>query len=239
MDECLPPVLRDSRWFMYPFFVIAYRSWNVRRAMDFKRDVVHMTPVEYASYYSSIRSISRDRDTDLNAPCIAAIAAVLSGMTHGKVLDAGCGNGFLARLVQQRYPGLEIVSLDIARPEADLPGAVCCGALAALPFQAAAFDLVICSHTLEHCLNADDVLAELKRVCAKELILVVPRQRPFYYTLDEHVQFYLYEEQLTTAVGLTRFQCRRLGGDWFYSGLVESAPSLEAQPPSLSRNPSR
>lgn len=239
MDECLPPVLRDNRWFMYPFFMIAYRSWDVRRAMDFKRNVAYMTQADYARYYTSIRSISRDRDTDLNAQCIAAIEAVLFGMTHGKVLDAGCGNGFLARLLQQRYPMLEIVSIDIARPEVDLPGAFCCSALDALPFQAAAFDLVICSHTLEHCLNADDVLVELKRVCAKELILVVPRQRPFYYTLDEHVQFYFYEEQLTTAVGIKRFECRRLGGDWFYRGVLESAPPLLAQPPSLSLNPSR
>lgn len=239
MDECLPPVLRDSRWFMYPFFVIAYRGRNVRRAMDFKREVVHMTQAEYARYYTSIRSISRDRDTDLNAQCIAAIEAVLSGMTRGRVLDAGCGNGFLARLLQQRYPMLDIVSFDIAKPEADLPGVFCCGALDALPFQSAAFDLVICSHTLEHCLNAGDVLEELKRVCAKELILVVPRQRPFYYTLDEHVQFYYYEQQLTTAVGITRFECRRLGGDWFYRGFVETAQSLVVQPPSLSLNPSR
>ena len=59
MDECLPPVLRDNRWFMYPFFMIAYRSWDVRRAMDFKRNVAHMTQADYARYYTSIRSISR------------------------------------------------------------------------------------------------------------------------------------------------------------------------------------
>ena len=29
LDELLLPILRDSRWFMYPFYRIAYRGNNV------------------------------------------------------------------------------------------------------------------------------------------------------------------------------------------------------------------
>lgn len=239
MDECLPSAIRDSRWFMYPFYWIAYRGRNVQQAMDFKRDIVGMTQADYARYYASISSISRDRETDLNRQCIAAIDAVLGGMTGAKVLDAGCGNGFLARRIQQRHPTLEIISLDIIQPAADFPGVFCCGALDALPFQAATFDLVICSHALEHCLDAGKVVEELKRVCAKELIIVVPRQRPFYYTLDEHVQFFYDEEQLTSTVGIRQFECKRLGGDWFYRGFNVASSGLNAQSPSLSLNPSK
>ena len=216
MDECLPSAIRDSRWVMYPFSWIAYRGRNVQQAMDFKRDIVGMTQADYARYYASISSISRDRETDLNRQCIAAIDAVLGGMTGAKVLDAGCGNGFLARRIQQRHPTLEIISLDIIQPAADFPGVFCCGAL-----------------------DAGKVVEELKRVCAKELIIVVPRQRPFYYTLDEHVQFFYDEEQLTSTVGIRQFECKRLGGDWFYRGFNDASAGLNAQSPSLSLNPSK
>lgn len=90
--------------------------------------------------------------------------------------------------------------------------------------------MVICAHALEHCLDLQRVIEELKRVCRGQLIIIVPKQRPFLYTLDEHVQFFFYEEQLTWATGLQEFQCFSAGGDWFYCG---------RQIPSLSRNPSK
>jgi ubiquinone/menaquinone biosynthesis C-methylase UbiE len=198
-----------------------------------------MTQADYVAYYASLRSISRGRETDLNRRCLAQIDKMLGSVAGKRILDAGCGNGFLARWIRDSHPALEVTSVEIFRPEAELPGDFCQAQLHALPFQSAAFDLVICSHTLEHCLNADAVLVELKRVCAGVLIIVVPQQRPYYYTMDEHVQFYYYEEQLTKAVGLREFECQSLVGDWFYRGFVETAQPLEAQPPSLSLNPSK
>lgn len=237
MDECLPPCIRDNRWFMLPFYFVAYRGRNVRKAMDFKRDVVRMTPEEYNRYYASISSISRDRDTDLNTQCIAQIRTLFSELPGGRVLDAGSGSGFIARLIRDEFPGIEVVSLDIVPPPAPVPGEFFQASLHALPFAAGSFDLVLCCHALEHCLNLDRVVAELKRVCRGELVVVVPRQRRYYYTLDEHVQFFLYEEQLTTAIGLPQHQCLRMGGDWFYRGSLSA--TQDAAPPSLSLNPSR
>ncbi|MFM2048604.1 MAG: hypothetical protein RI955_1152, partial [Bacteroidota bacterium] len=30
LDECIPPLIRDSRWFMYPFFYIWYKGKKVK-----------------------------------------------------------------------------------------------------------------------------------------------------------------------------------------------------------------
>ncbi len=238
MDECLPPVIRDSRWFMYPFFLLAYRGRNIATHMDFKRLVHTMSAQEYADFYQSLRSISRSRDTDLNTPCINAIREVLRQQGPARVLDAGCGKGFLAMLAASEFPGLEFVSVDIAVPALPLPGICTQASLEALPFVDGSFDLVICTHTLEHCLALDKVLHELRRVCRGELLVVVPRQRPFYYTLDEHVQFFPYQETLAQAVGLPVWQCELLRGDWFYRG-SRRLPDHPAASPSLSRKPSR
>ena len=36
MDELIPPIIRDSRWFMFPIYWFAYRGKLVKEAMEFK-----------------------------------------------------------------------------------------------------------------------------------------------------------------------------------------------------------
>ena len=44
MDELIPPFIRDSKIFMYPFFYLAYRGRNIREMMDFKSKYI-ITPL--------------------------------------------------------------------------------------------------------------------------------------------------------------------------------------------------
>src|SRR3546814_1129402 len=53
-----------------------------------------------------------------------------------------------------------------------------------LPFPDKSFDTVICTHVLEHILDFRGALAELRRVAAKRLIIVVPQERE--YRSEEH-----------------------------------------------------
>jgi ubiquinone/menaquinone biosynthesis C-methylase UbiE len=217
MDELVPPIVRDSKWFMFPFFWFGYRGKFVREVMDFKSRVAAMTPGEYAHFYQSIESISRDRETDLNNQCLEAI---LGTLPEGpvKILDVGCGNGFLLRAISKRHSVARVYGLDLKCSTQPVPGTFICGSVDAVPFRDKAFDVVICTHTLEHCLYLGRTVRELKRVSRGEIIVVVPKQRPYYYTVDEHVQFFFYREQLTTAIGLAHYECIALGGDWFYRG---------------------
>src|SRR5690554_791568 len=66
LDECLPPLLRDNKYFMLPLFWLAYRGRNIRETMDFKKRVLDFTPAEYQRFYMELDSISRNRLTDLN-----------------------------------------------------------------------------------------------------------------------------------------------------------------------------
>jgi ubiquinone/menaquinone biosynthesis C-methylase UbiE len=226
MDEFMPPIIRDSRWFMFPFFWFAYRGKLIKEAMEFKSRVATMTPQDYAHFYESIDTISRNRETDLNAQCLRTI---LNKIPDGPVtiLDAGCGNGFLLRAIGARYPKADLHGLDIKTPSKRIPGVFTRGSVDAIPFPDKAFDMVICTHTLEHILHLERVVKELKRVGRNILIVVVPKQRPFYYTIDEHVQFFFYREQLTAAIGLQNHECTSLGGDWFYRGRLCCSNSIE------------
>jgi ubiquinone/menaquinone biosynthesis C-methylase UbiE len=90
-----------------------------------------------------------------------------------------------------------------------------------LPFEDKAFDIVTCHHTLEHIKNIDFTISELKRVAKKQLMIVVPRQRYYYYTLDLHLHFFPLEHHLTDLINLPNFECVDCKGDWCYIANIQ------------------
>ncbi|MCJ7509385.1 MAG: class I SAM-dependent methyltransferase [Dehalococcoidia bacterium] len=106
------------------------------------------------------------------------LAGVLAHQRGAKVLDVGGGSGLLlepfvdrakchlvdisARLVRQATArGIEAVVADVDR---------------GLPFVDGSFDVVLCSHVIEHTISTDRLLGELNRVLKKRgrLLLVFP-----------------------------------------------------------------
>lgn len=213
MDEWIPPVVRDSRWFMYPFYLMAYRGKNVAQAMDFKRLVYQMSEDEYRAFYADLDTISRNRKTDLNEPSILQMIATIPKDAR-RLLDVGCGRGYFLSRVKEARPDLELVGCDVVDKLAHEGMSLVSGNIEALPFPDKSFDVVTCSHTLEHIKNPARAVAELVRVTGKVLYVAVPCQRYFYYTLDEHVNFYPQKEILLAQLGLPRASCEKIHGDW-------------------------
>jgi ubiquinone/menaquinone biosynthesis C-methylase UbiE len=221
MDECIPPVVRDSRWFMLPFFMLAYRRLDVSGIMQFKRRVWHMSDEEYDSFYSALNSISRRRQTDINEASLRRIEREIDAGTSN-LLDVGCGRGYLVHYLRHRHPDVAFLATDIFSSHPELDGVSYRKAHAEdLPFESKSIDVVTCCHVIEHLKDPGAAVAELKRVAKKKLIVAVPQQRPYFFTLDEHIQFFQYAEQLTQLIGLTEFSCELIDGDWFYVGMVE------------------
>ena len=61
-----------------------------------------------------------------------------------------------------------------------------------LPFDDNEFDTVVCTHVLEHILDIAGAIRELRRITAKRLIIVVPREREYRYTFNPHFHFFPY-----------------------------------------------
>ena len=58
---------------------------------------------------------------------------------------------------------------------------------------------------------------ELRRVARKRIVIVVPRQRPYAATFNQHIHFFPYEFSLLAWTGTSRPHTLDLvGGDWLY-----------------------
>jgi ubiquinone/menaquinone biosynthesis C-methylase UbiE len=218
MDECLPPIIRDNKYFMYPFFYLAYRGRNIRTAMNFKSLIYRLSQREYAEFYDGLNTISRNRKTDLNEASIRLIIEKLHPQAKN-LIDIGCGRGYFLNQIKDK--SLQLVGFDIVDKGISKNYKYVKGNMEKLPFGDKQFDVVTCSHTLEHILHPENAVSELERITKRQLIVVVPCQRPYYYTLDEHVNFFLYKEQLTSLFSFKTSRCERVWGDWVYMGYPE------------------
>jgi len=85
-----------------------------------------------------------------------------------RILDLACGEGRL--ILYGSFPGVEFVGLDISRNSLEqarqrgYTGLLVHNACSALPFQKESFDLVVCSHILEHVPDPGELVSEVNRV---------------------------------------------------------------------------
>ncbi len=215
LDNWLPPRLRDSKLFMWLPMKLVLKD-TTREFMTFKKDVFAMTPDEFGQLYARTAHVQElQGETDLNEACVEEIKRVIS---NKQVLEVGCGRGYLANVLQQQ--GLDVTACDIAisdqlrakYPDVQFEQ----GNVEALPFDDDSFDTVVCTHTLEHVQNLPRAISELRRVAKNELIVVVPKQRPYKYMFSLHIQFFPYDWSLQGAFGHRKDAYIKYLGDWFY-----------------------
>ncbi len=224
-DQCIPPIIRDSRWFMYVPFRVFFKN-KAQLFLRFKEKALSLSEAELAEVYRAVQTVVPDRQTDLNEGCLNAI---LENLCERTVLEVGSGRGFLAMKLSatRRVTAVDIL-VDSQLPMKYSGVRFVIGNIERLPFQDGTFDTVVCTHTLEHVQHIFAAVSELRRVAKRRMIIVVPKQRPYQYTFDLHVHFFPYKTSLLAAVG-TRDRtgsCQEIGGDLFY---VEDAPPTEKQ----------
>jgi len=189
--------------------------------MNIKSVFYKLSDKEYVSFYDLYENgayISK-RVTDLSERTISFIINSLNEyeVLHHEysILDVGCGKGYLLkRLHDAGFHNL--TGVDLATSSLYNEIEIINGNVEDLPFDNKSFDVVLCSHTLEHVLNLTQAISELKRVARKILIITVPRQRYYHYTLDGHINFFPEKSYLLKALDITdeKTTCKNISGDW-------------------------
>jgi ubiquinone/menaquinone biosynthesis C-methylase UbiE len=213
-DNILPPIIRDSKWFMSIWFMLLFGNKRYY-FMQFKDIAPFLSKTEFHRYYNLLADKHINRKTDLNVQSIQKIMETVVGES---VLDVGCGRGYLAYQIVDQL-GKTVSAIDMRIPDTLISShnpKFKEGDVEDLPFSDNSFDTVLCTHTLEHTQHLETALVELRRVARRKLIVIVPQQREYKYTFDLHIHFFPYISSLKKVMQREDATYSVIGNDLFY-----------------------
>lgn len=146
---------------------------------------------------------------DYNPPMAARQQAVVDCIPpdSGRILDIGCGDGYLLYRGAMAAPGAKLAGVDLEAKAIDLAKSKLenyghqaelhiCGC-DAIPFSDGSIDTVIMSDVIEHLPDTDAALREIRRVLVSNgtaIISTPNRQEDFVWDPEYHVQEFSHTE---------------------------------------------
>ncbi|HET8548228.1 MAG TPA: methyltransferase domain-containing protein [Bryobacteraceae bacterium] len=221
LDDCLPPILRDRRSLISLVAKVYCGAGSRHFGVDFKRRVEGLPQEQVARFYEAAAGCDGDRvrASDMTREETDRVIEYVEG---DSVLEVGAGAGDLAQ--ELASTGRFVVPVDLKPSPSGSDDLHWCIAFAdCLPFADRSFDTVVAAHTLEHVVNFEAAVAELRRVAKRRIIVVVPKQRYYRYTVDYHLHFFPDREQLVLRMGMPDYHCEIVTGDLFYVGFVNDS----------------
>ena len=151
-----------------------------------------------------------------------------AGLIQGRVLDVGCGNGFLLDHIRRQHLGVDVFGCDfswqLCKNSTNLhqKGIFVQGDGEELPFLSNIFDAVFITEVLEHIIKPESVLLEIRRVLKPngKLVLSVPnrdwfrydkyvKKRKVFQPIDDH---WFTREELKRLLVQSQFEIQSTGG---------------------------
>ena len=188
IEELIPPIIRDS-------FIFTYIIKKIHRSDDLHfnlKDKIFTSKKNIYQAYYKIESKIHNQ-TDLSKKCISEIHKNIKGK---KVIDVGCGNGYLLKTLSKMNLNLsasdvkifpknknEFKRLQIKYREEQINN---------INYKKNSFDTVICTHVLEHILEIEKAYKKLIAITKHTLIIVIPKERPYKHTFNGHIHFFPY-----------------------------------------------
>jgi ubiquinone/menaquinone biosynthesis C-methylase UbiE len=198
---------------MTPFFHLVFGKKHYL-FMNFKENVLKLDDKQIVDYYKELSSSHIKRETDLNKE---SVEFIINNIEGEHVLDISCGTGFFAKQIAKQnnktVVGIDFIISDEIK-DCINPKFIE-SSIENIPFPENHFDTVICTHTLEHVVDIHLAISELRRVCKKKLIVVLPKQRNYKFTFDLHIHFFPYKYSVLNVMG-NKGNCFCLKNDWVY-----------------------
>jgi SAM-dependent methyltransferase len=116
---------------------------------------------------------------------LRTIFLCLEGLSINRILDAGCGEGFILSEFNNRGIGRVLEGIDNSQEAVDTGKELFPyltlhqGDVYNLPYEDNSFDLVICTEVMEHLAEPDKVLNEIIRISGLYCLFSVPNEPAF------------------------------------------------------------
>ncbi len=115
-----------------------------------------------------------------------ALLSTLKGLKFKSALDVGCSEGYFSQLVRDRFGadvwGVDLSTVALAKAHENYGLSVAASDAKRLPFRDGSFDLVYSTEVIEHVLDPDVMVAELRRVSRGVVLVTTPVSQ----SEDEH-----------------------------------------------------
>ena len=135
----------------------------------------------YNSSNPFVRFVHRNR--------LKSIVALLPDAKGLKILDAGCGEGHLIEVMHEKRPDNDYYGFDVTEVAVESAKERCPyakiqqGDIAAMPVPDGSFDVITCTEVLEHIIDYESVVMELKRVLKPGGCLILTFPNEFNWTI--------------------------------------------------------
>ncbi len=114
---------------------------------------------------------------------LTAVRGLIAQSDPRTILEVGCGEGYLTRLIRQWHPEAAVVGVDLSGRLFDRRTLANSGIIQflvqsvyRLGFREGSFDLVVVAEVLEHLEEPEPALEEIFRVSRRDVLLSVPRE---------------------------------------------------------------
>lgn len=224
LEDILPAFLRDSS----AFRTMAGLFWgkHISDLATFRERAPFLTDEEYEALYQKHPRVHEGSDN--SEKCIQRI---IKDVTGSSVCDVGCGTGYILSRIKDKHPEMtQLTGVDFVIDDADTLDGIdyVAAKIEDLPFEDKAFDTVICTHVIEHVLDYRKAIAELRRITAKRLIIIVPREREYRYTFNPHFNFFPYTHSFLRAMQPVpdNHVCEDISRDIYYCETINDFADL-------------
>ena len=135
------------------------------------------------------------KNSDLSQVCIDEI---LKNIKPNKILDVGCGDGFLLKKIKKKFNNISLTGIEM-KTSRELKKKLLKKNIKIIDAKIEnlnkinhKYDTVICTHVLEHILDINLAYENLRKICKKTLIIVCQEKEPSNIPLTPMYIFFIH-----------------------------------------------